>query len=155
MEHGKIWRHKQLLLKSAVGAIVLAIGGGVASAAAEGFAITVTVAGIKEHEGEVNCSLYSKEKGFPMKKPIFAEQRVPVKSGSEKCVFTNVPAGVYAIAVYQDEDSDGKVDTNMIGIPLEPVGVSNNPKPAMRAPTFDEAKFEVSKDVSMKVVVRK
>jgi uncharacterized protein (DUF2141 family) len=155
MEHSNTWRQKQLLIKSAAGAILLAIGSNAAPAAAEGFAITVAVAGIKENEGEVNCSLYSKEKGFPMKKPVFAEQRVPVKSSSEKCVFTNVPAGVYAVAVYHDEDGDGKVDTNMMGIPSEPVGVSNNPKPAMRAPTFDEAKFEVSKDVSMKVVVRK
>jgi len=36
--------------------------------------------------------------------------------------------GKYAVSVFHDENSNGKLDTNFLGIPREGVGASNNAK---------------------------
>ncbi|MET0808503.1 MAG: DUF2141 domain-containing protein, partial [Pseudoxanthomonas sp.] len=41
-----------------------------------------------------------------------------------------------------DENGNGKLDTNVMGMPLEGYGFSNNPQ-VMRKPTWDEARFTV------------
>jgi len=44
-------------------------------------------------------------------------------------------------SVLHDENKNGKMDKNIAGIPVEGYGVTNNPKPALRAATFKEATF--------------
>jgi len=48
-----------------------------------------------------------------------------------------VAAGPCALALYQDVNDDGKLDTNLSGAPLEPWGMSNSG----RSPTWSEAQF--------------
>ncbi|MEO6817582.1 MAG: DUF2141 domain-containing protein, partial [Edaphobacter sp.] len=50
-------------------------------------------------------------------------------------------AGQYAVTVYLDVNGNHKLDKNFLGIPKEPVGVSNNPKGHMGPPRFDECVF--------------
>jgi uncharacterized protein (DUF2141 family) len=84
-----------------------------------------------------------------------AEFRQPDKAVLQKIVevegketidipFDNVPSGTYAIAVFLDKNGNGKIDTNMFGIPKEKYGFSNNKYPLTRAATFDESKFQVA-----------
>lgn len=60
--------------------------------------------------------------------------------------FDGVPAGRYALMVIHDENGNGTLDTNLVGMPVEGYGFSNNPR-VMRKPTFDEAAFDVGTDV--------
>jgi uncharacterized protein (DUF2141 family) len=53
--------------------------------------------------------------------------------------FSGLAAGTYAVACMLDEDDDLALDTNLLGIPVEPWGVSCDARPALRAPRFDEA----------------
>ena len=54
------------------------------------------------------------------------------------------------MALTQDLNNNDKLDKNFIGIPTEPYAFSNNVRPALRPPNFDECKFRV--DASSKVV---
>jgi len=54
-----------------------------------------------------------------------------------------VPAGEYAIALYHDENNNGKCDRNFFGIPKEGFAFSNNVKPFLSAPSFKSCKFSV------------
>ena len=45
--------------------------------------------------------------------------------------------------ITHDENGNGKLDTNVVGMPLEGYGFSNNPQ-VMRKPTWDEARFDVT-----------
>jgi len=63
----------------------------------------------------------------------------------------NIPAGSYAVAIFHDENSDGVCNTNFLGIPEEGYGFSNNIKPLLSAPTFDEAKVSVKKDTEIEI----
>ena len=69
---------------------------------------------------------------------------VHAQSGTLRAHFTfkGVPAGNYAVLLTHDENDNGKLDTNLVGMPVEGYGFSNNPQ-VMRKPTFDEARVDV------------
>ena len=52
-----------------------------------------------------------------------------------------VAPGTYAIAVFHDENSNGKLDSNFMRIPREGVGASNAAKGHFGPPKFDAAAF--------------
>ncbi|MCU1717884.1 DUF2141 domain-containing protein [Pseudomonas sp. 5P_3.1_Bac2] len=53
--------------------------------------------------------------------------RIAISEGGATLAFTEVPAGQYAIALYQDRNGNAQLDQSLRGIPQEPVGFSNNP----------------------------
>jgi uncharacterized protein (DUF2141 family) len=57
------------------------------------------------------------------------------------CEFAGVAPGPYAVSVVHDENSNGRLDTNFIGIPREGAGASNNAKGHFGPPKFDAASF--------------
>lgn len=68
--------------------------------------------------------------------------------------FDDVPAGRYALMVIHDENGNGTLDTNLVGMPVEGYGFSNNPR-VMRKPTFDEAAFDVGADaLALDIAIR-
>jgi acyl-CoA reductase-like NAD-dependent aldehyde dehydrogenase/uncharacterized protein (DUF2141 family) len=62
-------------------------------------------------------------------------------AGLQRIDIGPLPPGRYAVSVYLDENGNHQLDKNWIGIPKEPVGVSNNPKGRMGPPHFDECSF--------------
>lgn len=68
--------------------------------------------------------------------------------------FKNIPNGTYAIALFCDENHNGKFDTNFLGIPKEAYGFSNNPK-VFGKPDFDDAKFELEESIKLVIKVQK
>ena len=57
------------------------------------------------------------------------------------CEFSGIGPGTYAVAVFHDENSNGKLDTNFLGIPREGVGASNGARGHLGPPKFDAATF--------------
>ena len=67
----------------------------------------------------------------------------------------NLKFGTYALAIYQDVNSSGKIDKNIIGIPTEGYAFSNNYKPTVKAPCFNDCKFDytaTNNSVAMKMI---
>jgi len=62
---------------------------------------------------------------------------------SAQVVFADLPAGVYAVSVFHDENMNEKLDKNFMGVPKEGYGASNNPKKKMGPPNFEETKFQL------------
>ena len=60
------------------------------------------------------------------------------------CEFSQIEPGTYAVSVFHDENSNGKLDTNFLGIPREGVGASNDARGHMGPPKFDAAHFQFS-----------
>lgn len=52
--------------------------------------------------------------------------------------------GEWAVALSQDLNNNDKLDKNFLGIPTEPFAFSNNVKPRLAAPRFEECKFTVA-----------
>ena len=57
-----------------------------------------------------------------------------------------LPAGEYALSVFQDVNDDGKLARNFIGMPKEPAGLSNNVRPRFGPPKYKDSKFAVTVD---------
>jgi outer membrane protein len=65
---------------------------------------------------------------------------------------TDLPGGDYALVVYHDENGNGRLDKNFIGIPREPLGFSNRYRPK-GPPTFSRAAFRLEYDETKSVDV--
>ena len=106
--------------------------------------LTLEITGIKEPEGRMACALFWENKGFPRKhRRALRRTWVDVESETVKCVFKRTGLGEYAASVFLDTNGNGKLDTNAIGSPKEPWGVSRNAK-AKRfgPPLFKDAVFD-------------
>lgn len=121
--------------------------------AARGNNITVHVSSFRSVKGSLRCRLYSRGDGFPGKPPFEAEQSVAVTAKTMTCKFGSVAPGTYAVALFHDENDNGKLDTNFVGIPREGVGVSNNKLRSFGPPTWDDAKFALNGDVALDVTL--
>jgi uncharacterized protein (DUF2141 family) len=106
--------------------------------------LTVKVTGIKKNKGEIACALFKTPEGFPMdlSKPQLIW--MAADAAEVNCKFTELTPGDYSLSVAHDENGNKKVDTNFVGMPTEAWGVSNNIRPLMRAPRWQEAQFTVS-----------
>ncbi|MBC7794868.1 MAG: DUF2141 domain-containing protein [Clostridia bacterium] len=116
-----------------------------AAADAEEFStgIVMHVDGLKTDQGTLHCALYANAKGFPTEPEHAAtEVKVQVREKRATCVFPDVKAGRYAVALWHDVNGDNKLDANWLGIPKEPVGSSNNAKGSFGPPSFAKASFD-------------
>jgi uncharacterized protein (DUF2141 family) len=108
-------------------------------------AIRAHIEGLHSDRGQVVCALFAAADDFPKRiDRAFARVAAQIISGRATCEFPGVPAGVYAVSVFHDENLNGRLDTNWLGIPREGVGASNNPKPRMGPPKFAAAEFQHS-----------
>lgn len=109
--------------------------------------LTVTITGARNAKGVFGVALFKSAKGFPEDdSQMLQPQAVAIdpKTLSAQVVFTNLPPGVYAVSARHDENKNARLDKNFVGMPQEGYGISNNPKPRMRPPRFDEASFSLS-----------
>lgn len=127
----------------------LALGACSASGAAE---VIVRISGLVEPLGQVGCSLFASADGFPMDNSGARNLWLPAEAQGVTCRFADVPAGRYAVSVGHDRNGNKRVDTNFVGLPTEQWGVSNNARPTLRAPRFDEAAIKVAGDVQDVVI---
>lgn len=111
---------------------------------AAGNTLSLEIIGIKETEGKLACALFWENKGFPRKhRRALRRTWVEVEGHTAQCVFKRAGLGEYAASVFLDKNRNGKLDTNAIGSPKEPWGVSKNAK-ARRfgPPLYNDAKFD-------------
>ena len=106
--------------------------------------IHVQVLNIRNSTGTVDCALFDSPAGFPIEALLSATNVVVIKvrKTQARCDFDDLPPGTYALAVIHDENMNGKLDTNFLGIPKEGYGFSNGAKSLLGAPSFSAASFE-------------
>jgi len=129
--------------------VALLITAGATAGAAD---IVVRVGGLSEPLGQVGCSLFAGATGFPMDSTPARNLWLPAAATGVTCRFNDVPEGTYAVSIGHDLNGNRRVDTNFIGLPTEQWGVSNNARPSLRAPRFDEASFKVTADANDLVI---
>jgi uncharacterized protein (DUF2141 family) len=116
--------------------------------------LTVRVIGVRNAKGKIRVALFRSDEGFPGDaSKAFRLQNAPIdpQTLTSQIVLADLPAGEYAVSVFHDENLNEKLDKNLIGIPKEGYGASNNPERKMRAPTFEEACFSHLKDQLLEI----
>ncbi len=117
--------------------------------------LTVIVDGLRQTSGQVCLRVHGNEQGFPQ------SARGLVQSGCTKVTgnsatkdFYGLKPGTYAVSLFEDKNSDGKLNTNFLGIPSEGFGVSNNPRVKNRPPKFKEASFDLTQNKTINITVQ-
>jgi uncharacterized protein (DUF2141 family) len=118
--------------------------------------LNVEIDGLRNSIGQVCVSLYNSSRGFPEDSSrVLQKQCVKVTEVPLMVKFENLKLGSYAAVVMHDEDSNGTVNQDDLGIPLEGFGFSQNPEVITSAPKFGDAAFFVagaSTDIEIKLI---
>lgn len=109
--------------------------------------LEVVFTNIKQAQGQLMIAVYDKSEDYMVENKVRSKRVVPVTAkGTITCLFPELGPGTYAISCFHDLNSNGKLDTNFLGIPSEPYGASNNARPKFRAPNWEETRFELKKE---------
>ena len=123
--------------------LMLAILSGVAFAQEPCPGIHVKILNIRNSTGTVDCALFASPDGFPREflHSAIVVMVLKIQETQARCDFQDIPPGTYALAVIHDENMNGRLDTNWLGVPKEGYGFSNDVKVVRGAPSFSDASF--------------
>lgn len=119
-------------------ATVLALAGG---ASADSPSIVVEIEGLRSDRGEIRGALF-RSRGWTQEGSEIATCTADIRDHRATCVIDDVRAGTYGFAFLHDEDDDGALDRDWIGIPSEGFGFSNDAAPGFGPPSYESARFE-------------
>lgn len=114
--------------------------------------LTINLENVKSTKGFLYVGLHNSEATWMKDTPGFQGQKI---SMAEKpvIVFKDIPAGDYAVTLYQDENDSGKIDKNVIGIPTEPYGFSNNGG-SFGPPSFKDSVVSVTENKEITIYLQ-
>jgi len=97
----------------------------------------------RSDRGWLACSLFASSDGFPGRAEAAISRVVAkIEAGRALCRFEHVVPGDYAIAILHDENENGRMDTNLFGMPVEGWGASNDAPPGLvSGPSWDDARL--------------
>ncbi|MCI4642309.1 MAG: DUF2141 domain-containing protein [Flavobacteriaceae bacterium] len=113
--------------------------------------ISIHVQEVKAPLGVLRIALYDKEAHFLDFKSVFASKVVPATKGTTTVLLDSIPAGTYAIALYQDQNNNGQMDKNWFGIPTEPLGFSKAKLRTFGPPKFKDCMFVLDGDMRIDI----
>jgi uncharacterized protein (DUF2141 family) len=115
--------------------------------------LDVTVTGLKHTRGALLACVWKDKGGFPtcQKSKTAVRQTVKITGTSMKVRFTGMATGSYGVSIHHDEDGDGKLKTNFIGMPKEGVGISNNPG---GIPSWSKAQLTIGPGSATSITMR-
>lgn len=106
--------------------------------------LKIQIDGLRSASGTVLLDLHNDSSAFPREAAKAVRQvRIKVSGPSVSTTVKNLPNGVYAFTFLHDENGNGRLDTNGLGIPTEGVGFSNDPTIGLSAPSFQRCSFSI------------
>ena len=118
-------------------------------------AISVTIKDIKTSNGQILMGIYKDDVSFDKELPYKKVQAFKTKiSNGTLVVEVKLEPGKYGISLMDDENFNGKMDYNFIGIPKEGFGFSNYYHSGLTKPKLKSFLFEVIENKNTKVEVK-
>jgi len=117
--------------------------------------IEVVITGIRSAEGQIAIGIFNDDESFQKEKPFMEKkfEKADITNGEMRVQFSLDP-GTYGFALLDDEDSNGKMEYNFLGIPKEGFGFSDYYHTGLRKPKFDSFSFTLSMGQIKKVNIR-
>lgn len=108
--------------------------------------LTIVVDNVDSAAGRVMVGIYNKERGAFEQESRYDGQAKPAVKGRVTFIF-ELPEGSYAVGAYHDQNNNGVLDKNWIGIPKEPYAMSGGRK----IPDFKASTIKVDSDKTITV----
>jgi uncharacterized protein (DUF2141 family) len=112
-------------------------------------ALRVEVTGLQNAQGNIYIAVYDSDDTWLGDETVLGQQVAIAEARSEDGLVStelNLPPGEYALSIFHDSNNNGELDTNFIGIPKEPVALSNNARPKFGPPKYKDAVFTLGEE---------
>jgi len=103
--------------------------------------LVVRTTGFKERKGTLALALCRSSEEWNGQKDCFKTARIGVTASTVEYVFNDLPEGEYAIKAFQDENGNRTLDKDLMGVPVERYGFSNNARGLFDPPSYKKAAF--------------
>ncbi len=114
--------------------------------------IKVEVSNIKNEKGIIYIGIYNNPTTFP-KVDVILDKRIKAEKTTVSYTFENVKVGNYTVAIYHDEDENGKINRYFFGMPSEHYGFSRNPS-VFGLPKYEDCDFELNENKIVTVKIK-
>ena len=113
----------------------------------------ITITGLKSVKGKVIIQVFKDDKGYQDQKPFknFIFDKKEMANGALQ-VQLELEPGIYGFTMVDDENGNGHIDKNFIGIPKEGFGFSNFFMEKMKKPLFNEFKTDLK--TQSKIIIK-
>lgn len=118
------------------------------AAGADGSLLRVELSGLQDVEGNIYIAVYDSDDTWLGDDTVYEQQVVIADARDGELVWAemHLPPGEYALSIFYDSNNNGELDTNFIGIPKEPVALSNNARPKFGPPKYKDAVFTLGEE---------
>ena len=116
--------------------------------------LSLSITNLRNNKGHVLISVYKDGVGYPeeLDKAV-RRAKLTITNKTASVSFAGLASGNYAIAILHDENNDGKMNTNFLGIPKEGYGFSNNVMGTFGPPTFSKESFQYNANLIKSIVI--
>lgn len=117
--------------------------------------LSINIRGLESNVGKVLVLVFKDSDGFPEEdKKAYKILELSISNKSASGKISDIPSGTFAISVLHDEDGDGKMKKNGLGIPTEGFGFSNNPSILFGQPSFEKCSFSLKEGTSKQINIK-
>lgn len=112
----------------------------------------IQVSELRSNEGHIIVAIFDNEKSFVDEDPKMHKtfKKTKVKNGRLNLRF-DLPAGSYGITIVDDENKNGEMDYNFVGMPKEGFGFSDYYHTGLTKPTLNDFKVQIKKGKTNKI----
>ena len=103
-------------------------------------------------QGQMLFALYDSEANHM--EETFKTAEVKIENGKAQVIVSDLKSGYYSFSYFHDENSNGELDTNLVGIPKEPYGFSNGEKGRFGPPDFEDCKIKIDSDLNLEIKIK-
>ena len=116
--------------------------------------LTVVVRGFRRLKGQVFLAIYNSAKSWTKEELVYEGAVIEIIDETATFFFPELPVGLYAIALFHDENKNVKLDTGLFGIPLERYAFSNNRRGLFGPPRFKDAAILLNGNEKIEIICR-
>ena len=107
--------------------------------------LVIDISGFPSSDGFAMVAVNNSEESYKGgEDTAVAKTKTLVVDRKVQVIFTNLPYGWYGVSIYNDENNNGEMDKNAMGIPKEAYAFSNNAKGFFGKPAYKKIKFELN-----------
>lgn len=103
--------------------------------------LTIILQGFENNEGMAMIALSNFQEDYEKEGPPFRGNETEIIEKTASWTINELPFGEYAVKVFHDENDDGEMGKNFLGIPNESYGFSNDARGSFGPASWEDAKF--------------